>query len=89
MRTGEYTVQAYTSNGYLEEARAFFFHETYGYAMEKADGEPITAIEPLPEDVLQDGVDRVLGEPMLLVLIFVSCVGIFVVWAFVFNKRYR
>ena len=37
MRTGEYTVQAYTSNSYLEEARAFFFHETYGRRADHSD----------------------------------------------------
>ncbi len=44
MRTGDYTVQWYTSNGLLDENRMFHFDETYGYAVDK-NGEPLTSLE--------------------------------------------
>ena len=44
MRTGDYTVQSYTSNGMLTEARTFHFDETHGYAVDK-DGNPLTTLE--------------------------------------------
>ncbi len=47
MRTGEYTVKTYTSNGLLTEDRTFFFHEEYGYAVD-AQGNPLTSLDSEP-----------------------------------------
>ncbi|MBQ8829970.1 MAG: phosphodiester glycosidase family protein [Oscillospiraceae bacterium] len=44
MRTGDYTVVSYTSNGLLTENRTFHFDETHGYAVD-ADGNPLTTLE--------------------------------------------
>ena len=44
MRTGEYTVMSYTSNGLLSEHRTFTFDTTYGYAVDET-GNPITSLD--------------------------------------------
>ena len=60
MRTGDYTVQHYSSNGLLTEARTFHFDETHGYAVDK-DGNPLTTlelqepVEAYPKFVEKDG----------------------------------
>ncbi len=49
MRTGDYKVMSYTSNGLLDENRSFHFDETYGYAVD-GNGNPLTSLEdPAPE----------------------------------------
>ena len=49
MRTGDYTVVTYTSNGLLTENRTFHFDETYGYAVDE-NGEPLTTLETQEPD---------------------------------------
>jgi hypothetical protein len=44
MKTGEITVPAYVSNGLLDEARAFTFDATHGYAVDE-NGNPLTTLE--------------------------------------------
>ena len=44
MKTGEYTVMSYTSNGLLSSNRTFIFDETYGYAVDE-DGNALTTLE--------------------------------------------
>ena len=43
MRTGEYNVKSYTSNGMLSKHRTFHFDETYGYAVD-ANGNALTTL---------------------------------------------